>query len=163
MAITNGAIRTRLFEFLEREGDRIVRDLQDSFQRNNRNATGKTSKGLKSEVKGNSLIVDGSEHIKWLVDGRDPTEQKGTPGKSVWFDDLVEWVEARGFEASAVFPIFKKIHEEGFDPTPALISDVINDQLIDRITKEAADVVLAQGVKMIEDTVKAFEQTFGKQ
>ena len=129
-------------DIIQRELDLLIVELRKNMVVKDRNATGQTSASIKSNTKkiGDSIIegtVTANSNYQLLETGRKPS--KGSPtGSSEWYDKLDDWLQARGIPLEAKFPIFKKIHEQGFKGTPNLISDPI-DKAIKRIEQRIAD------------------------
>ena len=133
-------------DIMQRELDLLVTNLRLSMTKSNRNATGKTSQEINSEVitsvnKVTGIVV-APEHVLQLELGRKPTEGEPT-GSSEWYDstEFENWLAARNIPLEAKYPIFKKIHEKGFKGTKGLISKPV-ENTVDRITERIADSLI---------------------
>lgn len=127
----------------------------DSIRRNMASAgidaTGRTSKSLKYEVKeeGSKTIlkVTGKPFIMVIETGR-----KATPSykPSVDFVKSIQvWAAAKGIDTRFAYAIAKSIHKEGTKGTPGVISDVINPGLIEKITKDSLQKFASEFTKNI--------------
>lgn len=121
-------------------GGFVVDSIRQNLAATGTNATGRTSKSLKYEVKqeGNKTIlkVIGKPFFTVVETGRKATPQFTKPSYS-FVNDIKEWTKAKGIPESAAYAIAKSIHKKGTPPTGKLIySNVINDSLTDRITKD---------------------------
>ena len=128
-------------------GKYSVKAIRTNLESNNRVATGKTNAAIRFEADNNGFIVYAPNHITALQDGRKPSSGGGGKG---FFDDIVEWCRARGIDEKAAYPIYRKINREGYQGTP----NVLNNPL-DEIIKNTK-FTLAKGVKSeILNTFKA--------
>ena len=124
--------------------ERTVNALKDNLTKNDRVATGKTRDSIKKSVTVNGSKIEGvitsNKALDVIRTGRKPTG--GTPtGTSVWFDQLRDWVKARGIPEGATYAIFKKIHEKGWEGTPNIIYDVIDENWIDGLNREISRAI----------------------
>ncbi len=91
-----------------------------------------------------------------LEDGRKPTRSRGGSG---FKDSIREWMTARNIFAEGIsqesleFLIYRKINKKGFDGTPGLVSDVINDKLIDDLEDKIASIELDAIVSNIKRAI----------
>lgn len=109
---------------------------------------------MESKIKGTNL----ADNIK-LIDGGDglysiEMPQYGIyvhsgrkPGKMPPISALKEWASARNIPESALYPIAKKIGEEGTEPQPFL-DELYNDKLIH---KSVADGIIDDILNSIDD------------
>jgi len=118
-------------EILMKFGQEVVKRLRANYLKYDRVATGDTSKSTQSKVDGNSLIVDAREHTSTLEYGRKPTGLDVKPS----FDFVAKiqrWINARGLNYNA-YAVARKIHQSGFEGTPGVLTDVINDSLFEEL------------------------------
>ena len=145
-------------QILTQRLDEAVKALQDNLVKNNRVATGRTKNSIKSTVvdNGNQLVgtVTASSVLNIIQSGRKATSGEPT-GSSVWFDQLRQWVQARGLPSEAVYPIFKKIHKEGWEGTPDIISAIINDQWIAETNRLIAEEIAREATEKINENIRA--------
>jgi hypothetical protein len=146
-----------LKDFFIEQGLDITQGLKDSLRKANRNASGKTSDSINFEVFEDSekltFQVTANKNILALQDGRKPTKGGGD-GKVKYL--IRQWINDKGIvprdgisKDSLVYLITKKIHEKGYEGTPGLITDVINDSLIDMISEGVGGLVGNEFVKEI--------------
>lgn len=135
-----------------------VNALKQSLKDSNRVATGKTRDSIKSTVtvSGSKVVgmITASEVLGIIETGRKATGGQPT-GSSVWFDSLREWVRARGLPEESVYPIFKKIHKEGWEGTAGLITDIINEQFVRGLVSEISKVTTDEYTSTIGQNIRA--------
>ena len=125
-------------EVLNDYGELIVEAIIQSLSDADRVATGRTADSVSYRVEGSTLTVEGRDSIMTLEYGRSPTGQgtgSGGGASGSFFQQIVEWVEAKGIETGAAWAIYKKINEEGFEGTPGVISEPV-DRLILKMEAE---------------------------
>ena len=132
-------------------GNYAVRAFRASLSKNDRVATGKTSKAIRSESNNNGFTVYAPERIRALQDGRKPTQGGGSG--SGFFDQILEWCRARGIDEGAAFPIYRKINREGYEGTPGLLDDPIKE--IEIVTKKT---IAKQASNKILNSLKSIKQ-----
>ena len=136
-------------EIMERELQLLVTDIRNNFSKKNRNATGRTSASITYDVRSDGSKVIGEvtapSHVVELEQGRKPTQGEPT-GSSEWYNKLDDWLRARNIPLAAKFPIFRKIHQEGYKGTKGLVTDPVEKSL-DRITKRVADAAVENLLK----------------
>jgi hypothetical protein len=128
-----------LISILTGYGASTVQRIQQNLASTNTNASGKTSKSLRFEVKQQgektTLKIYGRPFIATVETGR-----KATPGlkpSRQFVENIREWVKYRGIPQSAAYAIALSINQKGTPPTGKLIiSNVINQSLTDQITKD---------------------------
>jgi hypothetical protein len=146
-----------LKDFFIEQGLDITQGLKDSLRKANRNASGRTSDSTNFEVFEDSekvtFQVVANKNILMLQDGRKPTKGGGD-GKVKYL--IRQWINDIGIvprdgisKDSLVYLITRKIHREGYEGTPGLITDVINDSLIDMISEGVGNLVGNEFVKEI--------------
>lgn len=91
-------------------GRSFVLKVQNKLNEKGLNATGETSRNITYKVDSSGLVVYAPRSILALVEGRKPSS-KDEGGKLK--ERIALWVKAKGLPAEAVFPITRKIHEEG--------------------------------------------------
>ena len=107
-------------------GEYSVKRIRGSLQSANRVATGKTNAAIRSESDANGFTVYAPNYVDALQDGRKPTSSGGS-GTSTFFNSIVEWCRARGIDEKAAYPIYRKINREGYEGTPNVLDNPIND------------------------------------
>ena len=145
---------------LTSEGKDIVKDLQNSMSSKGLNASGKTSKSIASKVEETLtkaiLTITANRSIGALQHGR-------RPGRMPPRDAIREWIDSKPISLTGgmtkdqlAYLIQRKIGREGikvpnrFNPG-GVISDVINDELINSIFKK---IKLASVNRLVEATKK---------
>lgn len=133
-----------LINILSVYGDTIVQDIRSNMQSTGTNATGKTSKSLRYEVKQQGtktiLKVYGKPFLAVVETGRKPTPQFTKPSKA-FVASIKEWVKARGINEGAAYSIAKSIHQKGTrlhnsGGRKDILSNVINPSLTDKIARD---------------------------
>ncbi len=127
-----------LITILHQEGGYIVDAIRQSMASKGKNATGRTSKSLRYEVKQDgfktTLRVLGKPFIMVVETGRKPTPSYKPSYEFV--QSIKIWAKSKGIEQGAAYAIAKSIHQKGTTGIPGIISDVVNDNLIARISKD---------------------------
>ena len=123
----------KLAEILDRHGQLIVDAIRQALVDADRVATGRTRDSIQHEVTGdNVLTVTGRDATLTLEYGRPPTGE-GVSGvsyeKGSFYQQIVEWVAARGIDEAAAYPIYVKINREGFEGTEGLISQPVDEAI----------------------------------
>jgi len=142
-----------LLSILNGYGNSVVQQIKQNLASTNTDATGKTSRSLRFEVKQQgsttTLKIFGRPFIATVETGR-----KATPGKKPsrqFVDNIKEWTKARGIPVGASYAIARSINEKGTPPTgKKIISNVINDTLTNNISKD----VLGQFAKLLTTNIK---------
>lgn len=70
-----------------------------------------------------------------LETGRKPTPQYTKPSFS-FVNNIREWLRAKGEDTRFAYAIAKSIHKKGTKGHPGVISNVVNQGLIDRISQD---------------------------
>ena len=124
-------------------------------------ATGKTAQSLRFEVTEEetkaTLRILGKPFYMVVQTGRRPTPQFTKPSKT-FVASIQEWMDAKGIQSSA-YAIAKSIHKKGTklwqQGGNTLVSDIVNQTLVDEISKETLSVFaheyLISTVKMFDD------------
>lgn len=127
-------------QILNSEGSQIVSQIQSNIQAGDKNASGSTSRSLKSEVtkKGNNttLLIDAVRHFTVLEKGR-------KPGKMPRIGKIEQWIKDRGLPYSA-WGVAKNIAKKGTKlfqegGRKDIYSNVITDERIVSIIDLIAD------------------------
>jgi len=129
-------------------GEYSVKRIRQSLESNNRVATGKTNAAIRSESDANGFKVYAPNHITALQDGRKPSSGGGSGAG--FFEDIIEWCRARGIDERAAYPIYRKINREGYEGTPNVIDDPIND-----IVNNTKFILAKEGKQQILNSLKA--------
>ena len=116
-----------LVDILNKSLESLKLDIQDSLRKNNRVASGKTSKSLRIKIDANANQVTGTLLGSTVLDnleyGRKSTKNAGTTAS--WEKQLRDWMRIRGIEQSAFYPIWLKINRDGYEGTDGLVSDPV--------------------------------------
>lgn len=151
MTGTTAKMVVDLVTILHGHGMFVVDSIRRNMSAAGVDATGRTSKSLKYEVKqeGSKTIlkVTGKPFIMVIETGR-----KATPSykpSSDFVKSIKEWAASKGIDTRFAYSIAKSIHKEGTKGTPGLISDVINQSLIDKIAKDSLEKFAAGFMKNI--------------
>ena len=134
--------------------ERTVNALKDNLTKNDRVATGKTRDSIKKSVTVNGSKIEGvitsNKALDVIRTGRNPTGGSKT-GSSVWFEQLREWVIARNGWFGGVtdekainaitHAVFNKIHDKGWEGTPNIIYDVIDENWVDGLNREISRAI----------------------
>ena len=109
--------------------------IKQSLISNNRRATGKTVDSVHYQITKDGFEIKGAKHIDNLISGRGSS--KSSSGKG-WFNELEEWVVARGIPKSATYAIYKSINDKGWKtpPSPNLIDQAVTQSDIDDLKSE---------------------------
>lgn len=144
-----------LEEYFKEAGKGIVTDLQQSLKRRRVNASGRLSRSIREEVKGDRLTISAAGYVFATEDGRKPTKKAGD---GVLKKKIEGWLEDKGIpiwegytRKSQAYVIARKIHKDGTrlfrrGGNSGVISDVINERLLDEI---AADVLREVEIKFL--------------
>lgn len=126
-----------LIQILSRYGTSTVDSLKQSIRPYS--ATGDTINSLRFTVTRQGTIdrlqVLGRAYIMALETGRKATPQYTKPSFA-FVDRIRRWLAARGEETRPAYAIAKAIHQKGTKGHPGVISEVVNDILIDTISKD---------------------------
>lgn len=135
------AVTADIIKILEQYGESTVSKIRANMHSTGTDATGKTSKSLRFEVKqeGSKLILNilGKKFITVIETGRKPTPDK-KPSKQ-FVESVREWVKAKGVDASP-YAIANAINKHGSKLYQSggrqdIFSNVINKSLFDDISK----------------------------
>jgi hypothetical protein len=124
--------------------EKVKFDILANMASSKRNASGKTSKSLRVEVKVSDTqvkaVLYGSSVFEQLEFGRGKTKN-GTKGSSSWFKELLAWVKIRGLPEGSVYAIFKKINKEGYKGTKGLVTNPV-DSFKGSVAKDMKAIIL---------------------
>ena len=146
-----GAIEDTLSRF----GEQTVNIIRQNLNTTGTNASGDTSKSLKSTMlQPNHLQVTGKDFLYVVETGR-------KPGKAPPISPIMKWIDSgkasfTGSKLSFAFAISKSIAKSGSSLFRAggrtdIITPAISDKRIDQLTSEIATISLDLLVKNIED------------
>ena len=133
-----GAIQDALKKF----GDDTVTIIQDNMSRTGTNASGQTSREIKSTATDDSVTVDGPAWVFVVETGRGPG---GMPPVG----NLASWISAKPVISnnanSLAWAISKTISEKGTKlfregGRDDIITPAISDERVDNLNKEIADI-----------------------
>lgn len=152
-----------LLKILSEHGNTTVAQIRSNLSATGSNATGKTSQSIRFEVKDEglkqTLTIFGRPYIFSVETGRKPTPQYTKPSKQ-FVAAIKEWADTKGLGKFA-YGIALSIHKKGTKLFQSggredVISNVVNDQLTDQITKDIlaqfADHYLKNAVNIVSNT-----------
>ena len=132
-----------LIKILNHYGKTTIEQIRDNLSATGTNASGRTSKSLAFEVKDTGtkavLRITGKPFIAVVETGRKPTPEYKP---SVAFvASIKEWLRAKGKPESPAYAIALSIHRKGTKlwqdgGRRDIISNVINESLIDKISQD---------------------------
>lgn len=107
--------------------------------------TGKTARSVKYEVFDNgptaTLRIVGRPYFMAVQTGRRPTP--GIKPSKTFVDNIREWCAAAGIEQGAAYAIARNINQKGTKLWQkggnTIISDIVNQSLIDKISQDALE------------------------
>lgn len=150
-----------MLSILSGYGQSTVAHIQKNLAATGTNATGKTSRSLRFEVKEQddkqTLTVIGARRFFMTVEtGRKATPQYSNPSTE-FVAAIKQWMEAKGIEGPA-YAIAKSIHQKGTKLFRSggrkdIVSSVINQSLYDTISK---DLLQQFATTYLSNTVKLF-------
>lgn len=122
---------------LQNLGNTILNDLIASMHRYGRVATGKTINEIELHVSPGRMYIIGPAHLLNLEKGRRPTGAGGPVdvqryGGIGFKESLRLWMQARGIDQKAFYPIYKSINEKGFPGSPGILSKPLSEQSINK-------------------------------
>lgn len=129
-----------LIQILSKEGDSIVKEIQQNLASTGTNATSKTSRSLRYEVRkdNNKYIfqIIGRPFFLTVETGRKATPDK-KPSKGM-VDNIKEWLRAKGKPQGLAWAVAMsiqkhgtKLHQQG--GRKDIVSNVINESRINKI------------------------------
>ena len=143
----------KIRQLLDREGARLIAQIQANMVAEGVNATGETSDSLYSEttstVDGIKFQIIGGEAFRYIEGGRGPT-RKSEGG--VLYEQILDWVFAKGLDIGDESPetlaakITKTIHESGtllyrLGETRDIYSSVFSDNVVDELENKITDEI----------------------
>lgn len=155
----------------EKIGKRVVSDIRKNMDLQKRNASGDTREAFEYRATDNLLEVSGLGHSFILEVGRGPTGSGSlalSNDSRTLYEKLVDWIQDKGItpkkrggqkKAPTIEQVARAmanvIHRKGTElfrfggAKSGVISTVINDELIDEITKLIADSEVAEFARNI--------------
>lgn len=126
-----------LVTILSGYGGSLVEELKKSIAPYS--ATGETIRSIRFTVTREGtrdiLQIFGRPYIMALETGRKATPQYTKPSYD-FVNRIRQWLAAKGEDTNLAYAIAKSIHAKGTKGHPGVISNVINDTLIDNISKD---------------------------
>jgi hypothetical protein len=110
------------------------------------------------------LLIDGASYVFTVEEGRGPT--KDTSGNGDLYRNILTWLVAKGIQPTKgstreqqAFAITNKIHKEGTQlfrrgGNSGVLSSVLNDELIARITERVADEFQAEVLTAVANAIQ---------
>lgn len=135
-----------MLSILQGYGNSTVEQIRKNLASTSTNATGHTSRSLRYEViveaNAITLRIIGKPFMKVVETGRKATPQFTKPSQE-FVASIREWAEAKGVPGAA-YSIAKSIHQKGTKLFQSggrndIISNVVNESLIDKISKDVLD------------------------
>lgn len=149
-------------QILSQYGNSTVAQIRANLASTGTNATGKTSRSIRFEVKDEgfkqTLSVFGKPFIMVVETGRKPTPQYDKPSKE-FVASIKEWADTKGLGKFA-YGIAKSIHQKGTElyrkgGRTDIITSVVNQNLTDQIAKDVlakfADHYLKNAVSIVSN------------
>lgn len=141
-----------LEEVLQAELQKGVVGVQQSLKKARRDASGRTSRSVRAEVKqqGNSVVgtITAPFTIELLETGRKPTRS----GKRTPISPIMQWIKDRSLSHNP-WAVAAKIDKEGFKGTPGLITDVLDDRFVNGVLSAIRAQTLELATNDITETV----------
>lgn len=124
-------------QILNKYAAKWTEKIKQSLISNNRRATGKTVDSVHYQITKEGFEIKGAKHIDNLISGRGSSKSSGGSG---WYEQLREWVIARGIPEKATYAIYRSINENGWKtpPSPNLIDQAVTQYDIDDLKSELA-------------------------
>lgn len=135
-----------MLSILQGYGNSTVEQIRRNLESTGTNATGKTSRSLRYEVRVEAdsitLKILGKPFINVVETGRKATPQYDKPSEE-FVASIREWAKAKGVPGAA-YAIAKSIHQKGTKLFQSggrtdVISNVVNQSLVDQISKDCLD------------------------
>lgn len=122
---------------LKNLGNAIMTELVASMHRKGRVASGKTINDITLHVDPNRMYIIGPSYLIQLEKGRRGTGQGGPVdrqryGGLSFAESLKLWMQSKGIEAKAFYPIYRSINKIGFPGTPGLLTQPLSNEAIDK-------------------------------
>lgn len=137
-------------------GNDLLNGLVASFHQKGRVASGRTLNDITVNVEPGRMYITGPFYLINLEKGRRPTGAGGPVfrgSKISFYDSLKLWIESRGIDKKALFPIYVSINKNGFPGTPGLISKPLSpenvDKALDKNLGQIADLYTTQVLQSI--------------
>lgn len=146
ITLTTAKLVVDILPILQQEGNSIVEQIRRNLESTGTNATGRTSRSLRYEVRvdANSvtLKIIGRPFFKVVETGRKATPQYTKPSED-FVASIREWAQAKGVPGAA-YAIAKSIHQKGTKLFQSggrddVYSNVVNEDLVARISQDVLD------------------------
>ena len=135
-----------MLSILQAYGNSTVEEIRKNLASTGTNATGKTSRSLRYEVRVEAesitLKIIGRPFFNVVETGRKATPQYDKPSAE-FVASIQEWAKAKGVPGAA-YAIAKSIHQKGTKLFQSggrtdVYSNVVNQTLVDRISQDVLD------------------------
>lgn len=136
-----------ILPILQKEGNSIVEQIRRNLESTGTNATGRTSRSLRYEVRVEAdsvtLKIIGRPFFKVVETGRKPTRSGASESEPNLVEQIKEWIAAKGIPGNA-YAIAKSIHQKGTKLFQSggrddVYSNVVNEDLVARISQDVLD------------------------
>ena len=103
------------YKVLDDYGKSVVKEIKQNLDNTHSNATGTLKKSITYNIVFTGMLMTVefymADYGKWVDEGRKPG------GKMPPLKKILEWTSVRGIDSKYVWPIAKKIAEDGIRPT----------------------------------------------
>lgn len=142
-------------DIFKKWGNDTVGIIQGNMARTGTNASGETSREIKSSNSDTRVTVDGPAWVFVVETGRGPGGMPPTGKLASWIDAkpvITDNVQNASFAMSKVIAErgTKLFREGGRDD---IITPAISDERVDQLTSDIADAILNETAKIIEDGI----------
>lgn len=124
---------------LQQVTERLKFDVIHSMQSNGRYATGKTIAGLETSTTDSKSLLLGPDYIDILESGRQPTRKGAPASEPNLLSRIKEWCAAKGIDERAAWPITQKIHREGYEGKPGVLTEPLSGENVNRRVNEVME------------------------
>lgn len=126
---------------LKNLGNAIMTELIANMHRKGRVASGKTINDITLHVEPTRMYIIGPSYLIQLEKGRKPTGAGGPVDRQKYgglsfAESLKLWIQAKGIEPNAFYPIYRNINKFGFPGTPGLLTQPLSNEAIDKAMNE---------------------------
>lgn len=139
-----------LLNEVRQKAETLEEDLRIRLRSADRFATGETQEEIRQTTEQDGMGVTvtfyAPKHTWALEFGRGPTRDGAPKGNPTLVEQIEKWMTAKGLVGSP-WPIAQKIHKEGYEGTPGLITgwrDGAKRQLKEIAAKAFADELIAK-------------------
>lgn len=146
-----------MLTILSSYGQSTVAQIQANLSATGTNASGKTSRSLRFEVREHGdkqilQVIGGRKYFMTVETGRKATPQYTKPS-AAFVKSIKEWMEAKGIQGPA-YAIAKSIHQKGTKLFQKggrmdIVSNVVTQDLVDRISKDILSQFSTEYLKSI--------------